>query len=304
MRIVKDETLRSSNINRDFRLTPGGKYPQVKRAQQIDNGMKYKYDNGIEEKVYSNGDRVFFNPKYGSGQVRFERNGTKQLIDRDKDSVKFFYKNNTCETKINNEKVSGNKSQNLNIKRDLFPDGTQVKRYLKEKFEIRKKGPIKQAGLAREDGSLITFLEKDLNTGKITLHIPPDYYEPLQYILQDQNSARKSFSELAKEIVSAFKYVKKTQLDDNIKRDLFPDGTKVKRYLKQKFEIRKKRPIKQAGLAREDGSLITFLEKNLNTGKITSRLPDLEPFQHILQDSAKKFSEVAKEIVKLVGPKA
>ncbi len=185
-----------SNTDPDFRLTPGGKYPEVRSAQQINNGMKYKYDNGIEEKVYSNGDRVFFNPQYRSRHVRFEWIGIKQLIDKSKNLVKSFYKNNTCKTVREWKEVKNSILEDKNIKRDLFPDGTQVKRYLNEKFEIRKKGPIKQAGLVREDGSLRTLLEKNTETNEITSHLQD--LEPFQRLLQDST---KKFSEVAKEIV-------------------------------------------------------------------------------------------------------
>ncbi len=200
----------SSFNDTNFRLTPGGNPPIIvdnkditSGANDIVTGMKYIYNNGIVERVFTDGNRVFSHSHQNLGTVRFKPNGYKTLTthpEKDLTQVKAFWADGSTSTSRNNVNIK-KIDPNSSIQRDLFPDSTQIKRLLGDSIEIRKKGNIKEAGQVLPEGTFIPFLEKNLLTRQITLPPVPEQPKYIRKRLEELLSDATKFSEVAKEIL-------------------------------------------------------------------------------------------------------
>ncbi len=97
-------------------------------------------------------------------KVKFDDDGTKRLINPNTGITKVFNPDGSICKYKGNELIK-TKEADPNIKRDLWKDGTEIKRFIKEKFEIRKNERLgeKQSGLLTDKGEFIPLLKKHLN---------------------------------------------------------------------------------------------------------------------------------------------
>ncbi len=344
-----------------FRISPDKAAPLVKARECKDNAV-YTYADGTTETVVPNGARTFYKPS--SDYQIIYKDGNKELVGGGQ-SKTFYPDNSVVLTNLRDPSVPAKLvPRDPNVEKNLFPNGTQIKRHIEERIEIRKNKETgeKLAGKVIWD-KFFPFLKKDLNTGKITLlgeqpeavknaltqaqecgkfsniskevsHSMQDkgpllstvqdgtttfYQLGSQYQIKyrgEPNNTKELVTEgwskvfypdnkvVVKIKISAGspKTIKTAFPSRDIERDLWTNGTQVKRYLPEKLEIRKNlsKSEKLAGQV-INHEFVPFMRKDMLTKGIAligEQTPAIrEHFNALAAEEGSKFSYIAREML-------